>query len=212
MIEPHALERELPWWYIHSWDHSRDAQRSFRLDRMRDVRLLDETFEPRPDLEPAKLRDVRTARVLFRKKIAPWRIERGARPLADGTALEEMRHGSVEWIVGEILSYRGQAVVVEPEELRAAVAARARALVKPLGKRRRANALRADGKPDGERRAVAFPGVDLERAAVRLGDRARDEEAEAGAGRRARARLRGAAELLEDDALLVLGDSRARDR
>jgi predicted DNA-binding transcriptional regulator YafY len=138
VIEPHALERELPWWYIHSWDHSRDAQRSFRLDRMRAVRLLDGTFEPRPDLEPAKLRDVRTARVLFRKAIAPWRIERGARPLADGTALEEMRHGSIEWIVGEILSYRGQAVVVEPEELRAAVAARARALVKPLGKRRRA--------------------------------------------------------------------------
>jgi proteasome accessory factor C len=141
VIEPHALERELPWWYLHSWDRSRDAQRSFRLDRMRAVTTLDETFEPRPDLEPAKLLDVRTARVLFRKAIAPWRIERGARPLADGTALEEVRHGSDEWLVGEILSYRGAAVVVEPEELRAAVAARARALAPKLrGRRRRARA------------------------------------------------------------------------
>ncbi len=139
-IEPHALERELPWWYVHSWDHSRDAQRSFRIDRMRAVRLLDETFEPRPDLEPTKLRDVRTARVLFRKAIAPWRIERGAQELSDGTALEEMRHGSVEWLVGEILSYRGTAVVVDPPELREAVAKRARVLQKTLTKKRRATA------------------------------------------------------------------------
>ncbi len=140
VIEPHALERELPWWYVHSWDRSRDAQRWFRIDRMRAVRPLDETFEPRPDLEPTKLSDVRTARVLFRKAIARWRIERGAQQLADGTALEEMRHGSVDWLVGEILSYRGTAVVVDPPELREAVAKRARTLQKTLTKKRRAAA------------------------------------------------------------------------
>ncbi len=139
-IEPHALERELPWWYVHSWDRSRDAQRSFRIDRMRAVRPLEETFAPRPDLDPTKLRDVRTARVLFRKVAAPWRIERGAQELSDGTALEEMRHGSVEWLVGEILSYRGTAVVIDPPELREAVAKRARALQKTLTKKRRAPA------------------------------------------------------------------------
>src|SRR3954468_5976382 len=93
VIEPHALERELPWWYVHSWDRTRDAQRSFRLDRMRRADLLDEEFEPRGEVVPQKLRDVQTARVLFRKKVAPWRIERGATPLADGSALEELRHG-----------------------------------------------------------------------------------------------------------------------
>src|SRR5688500_19151162 len=35
VVEPHALERELPWWYVHSWDRTKDGQRSFRLDRMR---------------------------------------------------------------------------------------------------------------------------------------------------------------------------------
>ena len=48
VIEPHALERELPWWYVHSWDRTRDAQRSFRLDRMRRATLQKETFDPRP--------------------------------------------------------------------------------------------------------------------------------------------------------------------
>jgi len=142
VIEPHVLERELPWWYVHSWDRTREAQKSFRLDRMRSVRLLDETFEPRADLEPEKLSDVRTARVLFDAEVAPWRIERGARPLADGTALEELRFGSEDWLVGEILSHRGRAVVLEPEDLRARVRARARELKRELGPAKRAAAKR----------------------------------------------------------------------
>jgi predicted DNA-binding transcriptional regulator YafY len=36
--------------------------------------------------------------------------------------------GSAEWLVGEVVSYRGEAVVLEPQELRARVAQRAREL------------------------------------------------------------------------------------
>ncbi|MBD0317695.1 MAG: WYL domain-containing protein [Thermoleophilia bacterium] len=132
VIEPHVLERELPWWYVHSWDREKDDQRSFRLDRVHRATPLDETFEPRAGLEPVKLRDVRTARVLFRKRVARWRIERGANALADGTALEELRFGSAEWLVGEILFHRGEAVVLEPEDVRIRIAARARELATEL--------------------------------------------------------------------------------
>ena len=38
--------------------------------------------------------------------------------LEDGSALEELGFGSPDWLVGEILSYRGEAVVLEPEDLR----------------------------------------------------------------------------------------------
>ena len=134
-IEPHALERELPWWYVHSWDRTRDAQRSFRLDRMRRATLLDERFESRPGLEPRKLRDVRIARVLFDPEVARWRIERGALPLARGYALEEVGVGGTDWLVGEILSHRGFAEVLEPADLRREVAARAKKLRDPLAKR-----------------------------------------------------------------------------
>ncbi len=51
--------------------HPETAQRSFRLDRMRGAKLLKETFDPRPGLEPRKLRDVRVARVLFDPEVAP---------------------------------------------------------------------------------------------------------------------------------------------
>ncbi|HSK16785.1 MAG TPA: WYL domain-containing protein [Gaiellaceae bacterium] len=134
-VEPHALERELPWWYVHSWDRTRDAQRSFRLDRMRRATLLDETFETRPGLEPRKLRDVRIARVLFDPEVARWRVERGATPLARNYALEEVGVGGTDWLVGEILSHRGFAEVLEPEDLRAEVAARAKKLTGPLGEK-----------------------------------------------------------------------------
>jgi proteasome accessory factor BC len=135
VVEPHALERELPWWYVHSWDRTRDAQRSFRLDRMRRAELLKETFDPRPGLEPRKLRDVRVARVLFDPEVARWRIERGALPLARGYALEEIGVGGTDWFVGEILSHRGFAEVLEPEDLRREVASRAKKLKAALAKK-----------------------------------------------------------------------------
>jgi predicted DNA-binding transcriptional regulator YafY len=135
VVEPHALERELPWWYVHSWDRTKDGQRSFRLDRMRGATLLDETFEARPGLEPRKLRDVTIARVLFDPEVARWRLERGAVPLQKGYALEEMGVGGRDWLVGEILSHRGFAEVLEPQNLRTAVAARAKKLRGALAKR-----------------------------------------------------------------------------
>ena len=135
VIEPHALERELPWWYVHSWDRTRDAQRSFRLDRMRRAELLEESFEPRGEVVPQKLRDVSTARVLFSPVVGRWRVERGAHQLAKGYALEEVRFGSLDWLVGEILSYRGEAEVLEPVELRREVLQRAKRLKSLLGKK-----------------------------------------------------------------------------
>jgi proteasome accessory factor BC len=135
VIEPHALERELPWWYVHSWDRTRDAQRSFRLDRMRRAELLEESFEPRGEVVPQKLRDVSTARVLFSPVVGRWRVERGAQPLAKGFALEEVRFGSLDWLVGEILSYRGEAEVLEPVELRREVLQRAKRLKSLFGKK-----------------------------------------------------------------------------
>jgi predicted DNA-binding transcriptional regulator YafY len=40
--------------------------------------------------------------------------------------------GSPEWLVGEVVSYRGEAIVLEPPELRARVAERARQLATEL--------------------------------------------------------------------------------
>jgi predicted DNA-binding transcriptional regulator YafY len=133
LVEPYSLERQLPNWYVHTWDRTSGGPRSFRLDRMRAARLTAERFEPRQGFEPTRLRDARTAKLLYDAEIARWAVERGARPLVDGTALRDLPVGSEEWLEGEVLALRGQAEVLEPAELRRAVADRAHELARELG-------------------------------------------------------------------------------
>jgi proteasome accessory factor BC len=120
---------------VHTWDRTRDGERSFRLDRMHSAKVLDERFEPRPGLEAGMLQDVRVARVLYDPEVAPWRVERGASPLARGYALEELAFGGTDWLVGEVLSHRGHAEVLEPDDLRREVARRAKKLQGALRKK-----------------------------------------------------------------------------
>jgi predicted DNA-binding transcriptional regulator YafY len=123
----------MPHWYVHTWDRTSDGERSFRLDRMRSAKLLREKFEPREGFEPTRLRGARTARVLYTPEIARYEIERGARKLVGGGAIREIPVGSDEWLESEILSKRGEAIVLEPDELRTRIGARARELAKELG-------------------------------------------------------------------------------
>jgi proteasome accessory factor C len=135
VAEPYFFERKLPNWYLWVWDRSRDASRSFRLDRMRNAELLEERFEPRLGFSAHS--EQRIVTVLFSGQLARRRLERrveggGVTPLADGTVLEAMPYGSEEWLVGEILSFRGDGVVLAPRQLRARIAKRARELRREL--------------------------------------------------------------------------------
>src|SRR2546421_2972568 len=125
LVEPYSLERELPNWRVHTWDRTRDGERSFRLDRMRSARLEKNRFEPRAEFEPGRFRNARMARIWYSPKIARWQLERGARPLEDGAAIAERPVGSEQWLEGEIFAHLGEAVVLEPQDLREAIAARA---------------------------------------------------------------------------------------
>jgi proteasome accessory factor BC len=134
LVEPYSIERRLPFWYVHTWDRTREGERSFRLDRMRSARLLEKAFEARQGFEPRGLRDARPVQIWYSPKVARWRLERGsARRLQDGSAIEEVAVGGEDWLLGEILSFRGEAVVREPADLRARIAERARELQAELG-------------------------------------------------------------------------------
>jgi len=133
IVEPYTIERRLPHWYVHTWDRTRDDERSFRLDRMRSATLLEDEFESRDGFEPGLLEGALVARVLYSPAVARWEVERGARPLSDGSAINEQKIGSKEWLVGEILRYRGEAELLEPPELRRQIAKRAQSLSRELG-------------------------------------------------------------------------------
>jgi proteasome accessory factor BC len=133
-VEPYTIERELPVWRVHTWDLGVDAPRTFRLDRMRSARLTGDRFEVRDGFDPSYLSNPRVARLLHSPEVARWKLERGARPLTDGSALADVPYKTEEWLLSEILADRGETVVLEPQRLRDVVAKRARRLQRELGR------------------------------------------------------------------------------
>ena len=82
--------------------------------------------------DPAELQSTTRARIWYSPEVARWEVEKGAIPLVDGAAVSERAVGSPEWLIGEVLSFRGEAMILEPAELRARVAARAKELEREL--------------------------------------------------------------------------------
>ena len=137
-IEPYQLLNGQEGWYVHSYDPERDATRSFRLDRIRSATVTDEPFEPRRDVEPdvhgwpstGQVPRSRAARVWISPERARWAREdrRTVEELKDGAVVVELHYAGNDWLVREILKEAGDAVVVEPEDARAAVLEAAEAL------------------------------------------------------------------------------------
>ena len=100
---------------------------------MRSATLTDAEFEPREGFEPGELGGALVARILYSPAVARWEVERGARLLTDGSAINEQSVGSAEWLIGEILRYRGEAELLEPPELRRRIGELAQALARELG-------------------------------------------------------------------------------
>jgi len=144
-VEPYSFERELPVWRVHTWDRTAGGPRTYRLDRMRSARLTEDRFELREGFDPNYLSEPRLARLWHSPVVARWKVERGARLLTDKAALSELPFKTDEWLLSEVLADAGQTVVLEPEDMRVAVAARAKELERELSLRpaRRRPATRA---------------------------------------------------------------------
>jgi proteasome accessory factor C len=130
-VEPYQLLNGQQGWYVHSFDVERDAPRSYRLDRIKQVTIEDQTFEPRPGVEPdvrgwpktGKVETSRVARVWISPERARWAREdrRVVDELKDGAVVVELHYAGEDWLSGEILKEAGDAVVLEPDDARRAV-------------------------------------------------------------------------------------------
>jgi predicted DNA-binding transcriptional regulator YafY len=130
-VEPYKLANGQEGWYVHSYDLEKDQPRSYRLDRIREATVLDETFDPRPGVEPdvhgwlatGEVPASSTARIWVPPERARWAREdrRVVEELADGSVIVERTYASHEWLARELLKEAGDAVVLEPEEARLAV-------------------------------------------------------------------------------------------
>jgi predicted DNA-binding transcriptional regulator YafY len=133
VVEPYRLANGPEGWYLGCWDLGRDAVRHFRLDRIKEAKLTDEEFEPRPAAEElpgleswltrGEVEDARVARVWVSPERARWlREERPViEELGDGAVVVELPYAGSAWLVREILGGAGDLVVLEPEDAREAV-------------------------------------------------------------------------------------------
>jgi predicted DNA-binding transcriptional regulator YafY len=139
-VEPYALINGREGWYVATFDPSREDVRHFRLDRFKSAAVNDEGFEPRSDVDPAadvdgwprtgEVPSSRRARVWISPERARWaREERTVTgELEDGAVIVERGFASMRYLVRDVLKEAGDAVVLEPEDARAAVRQAAEAI------------------------------------------------------------------------------------
>jgi proteasome accessory factor C len=135
-IEPYLLQNGKEGWYVGSYDLKQKAVRHFRLDRIRDVELTDETYEAREEIMPLlggqpwmagemEVEDEEHVALLW---VSPEEARRQSEEhtvieqLEDGSVVVELPFKSTSFLVTKILSGAGDYVVLEPEDARDAVA------------------------------------------------------------------------------------------
>jgi len=132
-VEPYRLENGREGWYVECYDLRREAVRHFKLDRIKEAKLSDKGFEPRPEVEEiagvegwmadGEVPTASVARVWVSPERARWlREERTVvEELADGAVVVEVPYAGTPWLVREILRGAGDLVVLEPEDAREAI-------------------------------------------------------------------------------------------
>jgi len=139
-IDPYALVHRWGWWYVVGYCHLRQAIRSFRLDRIVELTLLDQVFEGPVDFdvqaylasEPHTQPQIQ-ARMRFAPEGALLALD--DRPVwdsvderPDGSVVVTFGVPSLEWAARQALYYGPQVTVLDPPELRQLVRAQAHAI------------------------------------------------------------------------------------
>ncbi|HLS48194.1 MAG TPA: WYL domain-containing protein [Gemmatimonadales bacterium] len=126
---PYSLVHASGMWYLVAHcDES--GLRFFRMDRVRQVEIIDEHFEASDEWAAESVQSgplfraeqAGSMRVRYSPAIARWIAERtGQEPDADGSVTVEHPCADIDWAVRHVLQYGADAEVLEPRAIRAAV-------------------------------------------------------------------------------------------
>lgn len=132
-VEPYALVHRNGWWYVIGHCRMRKAIRSFRLDRIVELTLLDKTFQMPSDFN---IREYLAsafdseAKILLRLRFAPQaaQVARDLGPTwdafqeqADGSVVVSLKMPDLQWATSMALGFGPIVTVLEPAELRQTV-------------------------------------------------------------------------------------------
>ena len=126
-VEPYLLVHSRGEWYYVCWCRTAQGTRVFRVATTRAAELLDETFDPRDEVEVEIYRREgipssgayapRTATLWYSKDVTRWVEERQpVRRLADGSCLAEQPYVDAGWLTHFVLRFADQARVLAPPE------------------------------------------------------------------------------------------------
>ena len=140
-FDAYAIVHRWGWWYAIGYCHKRAAVRTFRVDRIQALTLLDQVFDLPTDFDiRAYLEQEEAARPGFpvTMRFAP-QVAAMAREYAigweavveqpDGSLIVTMQAPDVMWAVSNALAYGPAVTVLEPEEVRRTVQEWAQAIV-----------------------------------------------------------------------------------
>jgi len=140
-FDSYALAFRWGWWYVIGYCHTRHELRTFRLDRIQELTILQQTFQPPADFNArafmenatlsqpkvrAKLKFTRTAAHAARLNRLFWSE---FAEQADGSLLVTFSAPDLTWAARTILAYGPVVEVLDPPELRELVHAWAQAIV-----------------------------------------------------------------------------------
>lgn len=135
-VEPLALFAERGAWYLSAWCRLAGGERTFRVDRVRGALVTGEAFDPaehgardaRHSALPAE--GLPTARLRFEPGepfvAREWPGGTIAQTDPDGATIAEVPYASTAWVARRVVARLGRVRVLEPAEMREAVAATAR--------------------------------------------------------------------------------------
>ncbi|MBN1219914.1 MAG: YafY family transcriptional regulator [Anaerolineae bacterium] len=140
-VDLYALVHRWGWWYAVGYCHLRQAVRSFRVDRMAELTLLDQTFDLPTDFDiqtylaaemstrpllSIRMRFMPDAALLAHDESSSWE---SMEEQPDGAVEVTFVSPNLEWAARTVLAYGPQVVVLAPEVLRVLVAAQAQGIV-----------------------------------------------------------------------------------
>lgn len=119
VVDPYRVYADQGQWYVAGWDHLRDGERVFRVDRISSATLLDSTFEPpadQPDLGAYRPRPDDPRIVLDLTPGARWVAEQypleGFGEREDGGCRVTLAVSAVPWLERLLLRLGPDATVV----------------------------------------------------------------------------------------------------
>ncbi len=128
-VEPIGLVHYMTYWHFVAWCRLRNDVRDFRIDRIEDMAVQNETFQPRDGvtLQEVIERDHSMETVKVRIHFDHFSIDRARRERALGIVHDEpdehgatltLSTGCYDWLVGWLLSFQTSATILDSPELK----------------------------------------------------------------------------------------------